>query len=161
MDKIEWHTERRKIRDLEPYESNPRFISKEQLRQLKRSLEKFDYCELIAIQPNNTIIAGHMRVKAMIQLGWGSDEIEVRVPNRMLTDEEAREYLIRSNRNTGEWDWDILGNEFNPADLHDWGFTPEDLHILIDEEEDEKQEEEKETCPSCGQKIRKKNGTAA
>lgn len=164
MSKITWRTEKRRINDLLPYKSNPRQISKEQLAQLKRSLEKFDYVELVAIQPDNTIIAGHMRVKAMLQLGWGKNEIEVRVPNQQLTDEEAREYLIRSNKNAGEWDYDILANEFELSDLHQWGFNAEDLEIFLEDEEptgeDDKGEGKK--CPECGQKIKKKkNGKKA
>src|SRR5690242_14120757 len=118
MEKISWHTEKRKVKDLIPFKSNPRQISKDQLSHLKKSLEKFDYCELVAIQPDNTIIAGHMRIKAMLQLGWGKQEIDVRVPNRQLEIEEAKEYLIRSNKNVGDWDYDILGNEWDPHDLH-------------------------------------------
>lgn len=155
-DKIHWHTEKRKIKDLVPFASNPRQISKDQLTQLKRSLEKFDYVELVAIQPDNTIISGHMRVKAMLQLGWGKQDIEVRVPNRQLTLEEAKEYLIRSNKNTGDWDYDILGNEWDVHDLHEWGFTPDDLGIFLETPQDEEEEREPEKCAACGQKIRKK-----
>lgn len=157
MEKITWHTEKRKVKDLIPFKSNPRQISKYQLSHLKKSLEKFDYCEIVAIQPDNTIIAGHMRIKAMLQLGWGKQEIEVRVPNRKLEIEEAKEYLIRSNKNSGEWDYDILGNEWDPHDLHEYGFTPEDLGIFMEKDlEDNGGEEEKPVCPSCGQKVRKK-----
>lgn len=127
MEPITWTSEPRKVKDLIPYKSNPRQISKDQLAQLKRSLEKFDYAELIAVQRDNTIIAGHMRVKAMMQLGWGDREILVRVPRRPLSEDEMREYLIRSNKNTGEWDWDILANEWDPHELHDWGFSSEEL----------------------------------
>lgn len=155
MGSISWHTEKRRIKDLVPFKSNPRQISKDQLAHLKHSLEKFDYCELVAIQPDNTIIAGHMRIKAMLQLGWGKNEIEVRVPNRQLSQEESKEYLIRSNRNTGEWDWDCLSSEFDLHDLHEWGFTAKDLEICIDSEKEENKEE-KEICSECGQKIRKK-----
>lgn len=156
MTKITWHTEKRRVKDLVPHPSNPRQISKEQLAHLKNSLEKFDYCELVAIQPDNGIIAGHMRVKALLQLGRGKDDIEVRVPNRQLTAEEAKEYLIRSNKNTGEWDWDCLGNEWDLNDLALWGFTAEDLGIFLEKEMKESEEEEQKTCEACGQKIKKK-----
>lgn len=127
MQKIIWHNEKRKIKDLIPYKGNPRQISKDQLRQLKRSIEKFDYVETVAIQPDNQIVAGHMRVKAMIQLGWKNQEIDVRVPSRQLTEEEMREYLIRSNKNTGSWDYETLANEWNIDDLFQWGFEESEL----------------------------------
>jgi hypothetical protein len=157
MEKITWHNEKRIVKSLIPYADNPRQIKKDQLAHLKRSLEKFDYAETVAIQPDNTIIAGHMRVKAMLQLGWGKHEIDVRVPSRQLSLEEMREYLIRSNKNKGEWDEDVLSNSFDLHDLAEWGFTADDLGILLEEEEEgEKEKPEEETCSSCGQKIRKK-----
>lgn len=125
--KIEWRTEKRKIKDLKAYKTNPRRMTKDQAEQLKKSLEKFNYVELIACQPDNRIIAGHMRVQVLKQLGKASDEIEVRVPSRILTEDEMREYLIRSNVNTGEWDWDELHNSWDPSDLMEWGFDIEEL----------------------------------
>jgi DNA modification methylase len=141
MDKITWNTEKRLVKDLKPYKNNPRQISKHQLEHLRKSLEKFDYCEIIAIQPDNTIIAGHMRIKAMQGLGWKNREIEVRVPSRQLTEEEMREYLIRSNKNTGDWDWDVLANEWDIIDLFECGFTQEDLGFLKEELNAEEKEE--------------------
>ena len=141
MDQIHWTTETRKVKDLVAYKDNPRQISKEQLAQLKQSLEKFDYAELIAVQPDGTIIAGHMRVKAMLQLGWGNREILVRVPTQALSIDDMREYLIRSNKNVGEWDWDILANSWDPEDLHDWGFTENDLDILINDTNEKEYDE--------------------
>ena len=66
---------------------------------------------------------GHQRLKILILLGRGEEEIEVRVANRELTDKEFQEYNIRSNRNLGSWDFDLLANAFDSADLVEWGFT--------------------------------------
>lgn len=154
---LTWSTQRRKVKDLIPYAPNPRKMTKEQSRQLLASIDKFDYVELIAIQPDNRIIAGHMRVKILKSKGWGNKEIEVRVPDRLLTDDEMKEYLIRSNKNTGEWDWDLLANDFDPEDLFAWGFTPEELTNDILDLSDEEEAEEPEKCAHCGQKLRKKS----
>ena len=137
---------------------NPRQISRDALAQLKQSLEKFDYVELVAIQPDNTILAGHMRIKALLQLGRGSDEIEVRMPNRFLDKDEAKEYIIRSNKNTGEWDFDTLSSNFDMHDLAAWGFTADDLGMFIDEgsDEDNKKDGDEDVCTACGQKIKQK-----
>lgn len=143
------------VKDLVPYADNPRQISKEQFEQLKRSIQKFDYVEPVVIQPDNTIIAGHMRVRAMMEMGWESTTISVRVPSRKLSEEEMREYLIRSNKNTGDWDLDHLANNFELSDLVEWGFTADDLDISLEPEDIEEKEEPK-TCNTCGQKIRKK-----
>lgn len=126
---IEWRTEKRLISDLKDHPKNPRCITKAQIEQLKKSLKKFNYVETVVINEDNTILAGHMRVKALKAMKRTKEEIDVRVPNRLLTAEEADEYLIRSNKNTGEWDWEILANEFETEKLFDWGFTEDELQF--------------------------------
>jgi hypothetical protein len=64
-----------------------------------------------------------MRIAILIELGRGDELIDVRVPNRQLGKKEADEYLLRSNKNTGEWDIDILGKSFNFDFLKEIGFT--------------------------------------
>ena len=156
MDKLTWKTETRKLSELKGYGKNPRQISKDQFQHLLNSIEKFDYVELVAIDTDNTIVAGHMRVKALKKLRKGSETIEVRVPSRKLTEDEFKEYLVRSNQNTGEFDYDILANEFNPLDLLQWGFTEQQLLGEAKEGQEIEstvKEEEKtslKTCPSCG-----------
>jgi 3'-phosphoadenosine 5'-phosphosulfate sulfotransferase (PAPS reductase)/FAD synthetase len=70
----------------------------------------------------------------MAMLGRGNEEIDVRVPDRLLTPEEVKEYCVRSNKNTGEWDFDILANEFELLDLVDWGFDEKDFQITLDDD---------------------------
>ncbi len=106
--KLVWHTEKRKIDDLLPYSKNPRTISEKQMSDLKKSLKKFNLVEIPAIDTDGKIIAGHQRVKGLQLLGRGKEEIEVRVPNRKLTQEEYDRYLITSNAVTGDWDFEKL-----------------------------------------------------
>jgi ParB-like chromosome segregation protein Spo0J len=133
MDKLTWQTERRKVNDLKNYYKNPRQISEFQFNHLKQSLDEFNYVELIAIDKDNTILAGHMRVRALKSLGRGDEEIEVRVPNRKLIDEEVEEYVIRSNKNTGDWDDDILADQWEVQILLGCGFTKKELGLEEDE----------------------------
>lgn len=158
MTDIYWTTETRLVKDLVPYQNNPRKMSKEQARQLIESIKKFNYVELVAVQPDNRIIAGHMRIRALMQLGKGKDSIEVRVPSRALTEDEMREYLIRSNKNQGDWDWDELSSAWGAEDLVAWGFTAEELvdNILFDGSAEPDEKEECEKCSACGQKLKKK-----
>jgi hypothetical protein len=128
MHDITWSTQKRDLKDLKDHSKNPRRISKSQMHQLKKSLSKFNYCELAAINLDNTILAGHMRIKALKSLKKKTP-IEVRVPSRLLSAEEAEEYLIRSNKNIGEWDFDMLANEFEVENLIDWGFLSTELGI--------------------------------
>ena len=133
---IKWHTEKRKIGELIPYENNPRQLSEKQYQDLKRSLSKFNLAEIPAINTDMKIIAGHQRLKVLSEI-YGKDyEIDVRVPNRELTKKEFEEYNIRSNKNSGEWDFDVLANEFDLGDLKEWGFDNIDLKMLDNDIED-------------------------
>lgn len=132
MSKLIWHTEWRKVNDLVPYHKNPRKLSKEQEAQLRQSLETFNLVEIPAIDTNNRLVAGHQRVYILKSLGRGEEQIEVRVPNRPLTESEFEQYNIRSNANTGDWDYDLLMSEFDAPLLKDWGL---DIGKLLHVEE--------------------------
>nr|WP_315245148.1 DNA modification methylase [uncultured Flavobacterium sp.] len=140
---LEWSTEKRKVKDLIPYEYNPRKLSEEKKQKLKDSLEKYNLAEIPAINTNDVIIAGHQRIIVLMEIGRGEDIIDVRVPNRELTDQEFKEYNIRSNVQIGEWDIDILNAVFNDVDLLSFGLNIDDIPLpdtmlpseLINEEE--------------------------
>lgn len=127
---LKWTTKKVKVKDLKPFEGNPRKMSKEQAQQLLDSLKKFNLAEIPAVNTDNTILAGNMRVQALKELGCTEEIIEVRMPNRKLNDDEAREYLIRSNKNTGEWDFDLLAN-FDESLLKDIGFDGIELGSIF------------------------------
>lgn len=124
---ISWVTVKKKVSDLKGYDNNPRKMSEAQFRELKSSIEKFNYVEILAVNTDNVIVAGHMRVKALIDLGRGKETIEVRIPNRKLNKKEFEEYLIRSNKTSGEWDFEKLESFFKVDDLKDWGFGENEL----------------------------------
>jgi len=75
-----WKTEQRLVKELIPYEYNPRFITAERKEKLIRSLEKFNLVEIPAINLDNKLIAGHQRVKVLLELNRGDEYIDVRVP---------------------------------------------------------------------------------
>lgn len=108
MQELAWKTEQRRVNDLLPQEVNPRLISDKQLRDLKKSLKKFNLVEIPAIDLDGTILAGHQRIKVLKLLGRGEEFIDVRIPNRKLTKEEADEYIIGSNALGGDWDFEKL-----------------------------------------------------
>lgn len=136
-DQITWVTEKRRVDDLIDNPKNPRTLSKKTHKELLDSFEKFGYCETVAINLDNMIIAGHQRTHIMKELGWGDREIEVRVPCRKLTQKEAESYLLISNKVTGDFDMDLLANEWEIDFLCENGFTLEELglgdDISIDE----------------------------
>lgn len=136
MEKLSWTTEKRKIDQLIGHQKNPRKISEIQMNQLKESIAKFNLVEIPAIDSDNTILAGHQRMKAMQLIGRGSEEIDVRVPSRKLTNEEREEYLLRSNKNSGDWDFELLA-EFDEALLAQVGFDSKEMDKIFKEEEED------------------------
>lgn len=124
---LEWKTESRRVGDLMKFPNNPRKMTEEQRERLKESLQRFNLVELPAITPHNTILAGNQRVAMLVLLGRSDDMIDVRVPNRELTEEEQREYVVRSNLNTGEWDWSLLEEFWAKEDLLAWGWPKMDM----------------------------------
>src|SRR3990167_5564836 len=130
MDKITWKTEKRKVSELIPFEFNPRVMSQKQVEDLRASIEKFNLAEIPAVNTDNKIIAGHQRLMIMKMLGRGDEEIDVRVPSRSLTSEEFKEYNLRSNKNTGAWNWDLLQG-FDRKMLRDVGFTADELSAKL------------------------------
>jgi DNA modification methylase len=131
--KIEWHTEHRIINSLIRYEKNPRTLSPVQLAGLQRSLKKFNVAELPCINTDGTLVAGNQRVLALSLLGRGDEEIEVRVPNRKLTEAEFKDYLLTSNRSGASWDWEKLARDFDLGELLNAGFDSMDLSNIFDD----------------------------
>lgn len=144
--KLEWRTEKRLVKDLLPYEKNPRTISDKQIEDLKKSLRKFNLVEIPAIDTDGKIIAGHQRIKVLQLLGRENEEIDVRVPNRKLSEKEYGQYLLTSNAVGGDWDFEKL-KSFDIEMLLDIGFSDDDLSQIWDdhlETEDDNFDAEKE-----------------
>lgn len=123
---LTWQTEKRTVDTLLPHKKTPRKISKEQADRLKQSLETYGLVEIPAVDLDGTILAGHQRIKVLQLLGRGTEQIDVRVPNRKLTEQEAETYLIGSNSIHGEWDFGLL-KDFEMDLLVDLGFDQKEL----------------------------------
>jgi DNA modification methylase len=124
MTSIVWQEKTVALKDLRPYERNPRRISKEAFNKLKQSIEQDGFHQRILCTPEFKVIGGHQRIKALKELGW--KDVQVLTPSRELTEDEYRRLLIRDNLQAGEWDMDELANAFTIEELKDWGF-PENL----------------------------------
>ena len=124
--------EKIQINKLKPATYNPRQISTKQYKDLKSSVEKFGLVDPIITNKDFTIIGGHQRYKICKELKH--KEIDCVVLD--LSKEEERELNIRLNKNTGDFDMDILANEFDIDELVDWGFKHIDLDINIDKLDD-------------------------
>mgnify|MGYP003402574585 FL=1 len=122
MDKLKWETKKVKVSDLVQLDINPRKITDEKKQRLVDSLDKFNLVEIPAVNTNNVIIGGNQRITALLLAGRGEEEIDVRFPNRELTELEVKEYAIISNTHAGEFDFDILDLDFSDIDLEEIGF---------------------------------------
>jgi site-specific DNA-methyltransferase (adenine-specific) len=126
--------EKVKIHDLNPAEYNPRKMTTKQYEDLKKSLEKFGCVDPIIINSDNTIVGGHQRVRIMVELGAK----QVPVVRVNLSKEDEKELNVRLNKNTGEFDFDIMADNFDIEDLLEWGFKHIDLGLNIDKIEEDK-----------------------
>ena len=120
--------EKVKIIELNPAEYNPRRMTNKQYEDLKNSLEKFGLVDPIIINSDNTVVGGHQRLRIMRELG-AEYVPTVRVN---LSKEDEKELNIRLNKNTGEFDLDVLANNFEVEELKDWGFKDVELGFNID-----------------------------
>lgn len=127
--KLSWHSEKRKLSELIPSEYNPRKATEKQAKDLSKSLEKFDLADPIIINTDNHVVGGHFRLRILKDKGEDI-EVDVRVPNRKLTDKEERELNIRLNKNTGQFDYELLAN-FNEELLLDTGFESVELDKIF------------------------------
>jgi len=129
MEPIKWTTEKRRAGGLVPWDRNPRTMTQKQAEQLEESLQRFGLADPIIINTDNTIIGGHMRDRILLLMEeYGPNaEVDVRVPDRELTEDEVAELNVRLNKSGGTWDMDALANEFDLNDLMDWGFEDWEL----------------------------------
>lgn len=140
---MKWTIKEVKISDLKEYDKNPRKIKKEQLDKLTAHINEDGYHQRIIVNTDYTIIGGHQRKKALLQAGYKpSDVIEVLMPEWTLQQQELDRINVRDNLNFGEFDFDILQEQFNLEELEEFGFDKEFLETLepviipsIDEDE--------------------------
>ena len=110
-----------KITDIQSNVSNPRIIKDHKFKKLVQSIKDFpQMLELrpIVIDENNIILGGNMRHKACIEAGL--KEVPVKIA-KGLTVEQKQEFIIKDNVGFGEWDWAMLGNEWNTIQITEWG----------------------------------------
>ena len=128
MSKITWTNEVRKLGDLTPWPINPRQINKTEAARLSQSLDEFAQVETIAIGPGDEVYNGHQRLNVWMSEYGPEYEVDVRVASRELSEDERKKLTVFLHKGaTGEWDFDLLANNFEVDDLMDWGFEDYEL----------------------------------
>ena len=132
MKRITWKIEKRKLKDLKPHPKNPREFTQKGMKDLENSINSIGFMQPININQDCTILSGHGRALKLKEMG--ETEVDVYVPDRMLTPKQEDEVLVRANANTaGQWDWDLLANNFELEEINDWGLEVPDMNIEAEE----------------------------
>lgn len=121
---------------IRPNPNNPRIIKKDKFDKLVKSIKQFP--EMLEARPlilnkDNIVLGGNMRLKALQKAGI----TDVPVIHVDWDADKESEFIIKDNLSYGEWDYDIIANEWDVIKLDDWGFDlPVDLENELDELED-------------------------
>ncbi len=160
------------IKDIKPNPDNPRTIRDDNFKKLVKSIKEFP--EMLDARPlvlnkEHIILGGNMRYKAAKEAGL--TELPVKIVD--WPENKQREFIIKDNVSGGDWDWDILANEWDTDLLDDWGLElPDSIKEPDEVEEDEAPEVSSEPpvsklgeiyqlgrwvyCPTCKVKHRLK-----
>jgi ParB-like chromosome segregation protein Spo0J len=122
-----------KLSDIKLNPNNPRLIKDDKFTKLVQSIK--DFPEMLDIRPivvnsDMVILGGNMRFKACKEAGL--KEVPIIIADS-LTEEQQREFLIKDNVSGGEWDFEMLANEWDNEQLEEWGLDLLGFDIDADE----------------------------
>jgi hypothetical protein len=124
--------EKLKISEVKTNPKNPRLIKDDKFKKLVKSIQDFpQMLELrpIVVDENNIVLGGNMRLKACKEAGL-KEVFIVKADN--LTEQQKDEFIVKDNVGFGEWDWDILANEWDADKLDDWGLDIPNYSLGLD-----------------------------
>jgi hypothetical protein len=121
-----------KTKDIIANENNPRVIKDDKFRKLVQSIK--DFPQMLNLRPivvndEMVVLGGNMRLRAVQEVGL--KEVAI-IKASDLTEEQQKEFIIKDNVGFGEWDWDVLANEWEPELLSEWGldvWQPSDVSL--------------------------------
>ena len=123
-----------KLSEVKVNPNNPRLIKDDKFKKLVQSIK--DFPEMLNIRPivvnqDMIILGGNMRYKACKEAGLK----EIPIIKTDLTEDQQREFLIKDNTSGGEWDWEVLANEWDNEQLEAWGLDLPELKAIDKSEE--------------------------
>jgi ParB-like chromosome segregation protein Spo0J len=110
-----------KIQEVKLNPNNPRLIKDDKFAKLVKSIQELP--QMLEIRPivvnaDMVVLGGNMRLKACKEAGL--KEVPIIIADN-LNEEQQREFLIKDNVSGGEWDFEMLANEWDVEKLEDWG----------------------------------------
>lgn len=116
-----------KLSDLKPHPDNPRIIKDVKFKKLVESITKFP--KMMTLRPlivdeKNIIFGGNQRYQALVDIGHESIPDEWVRKMVKFTPAEKREFMIKDNISSGDWEWEELQMDFKVDELVDWGMDP-------------------------------------
>ena len=110
-----------KISKVKGNPNNPRIIKNDKFKKLVTSIKEFP--EMLKLRPivvdeDMIVLGGNMRLKASKDAGLKEVWIEIA---EGLTEDQKKEFIVKDNVGFGEWDWAMLGNEWNTIKITEWG----------------------------------------
>jgi ParB-like chromosome segregation protein Spo0J len=125
-------TEKLPISKIKRNPNNPRIIKDDKFAKLVTSIKEFP--QMLEIRPivvndDMIVLGGNMRLKACQEAGL--KEIPV-IKASNLTEEQQREFIIKDNVGFGEWDWDMMANEWDAELLNEWGLNVPQFEAQVD-----------------------------
>jgi len=119
------------IGELKPNPNNPRIIKDDKFKKLVQSIK--DLPEMAEVRPvvvntDMVVLGGNMRLKAMREAGWKEVPIEV----VDWDEDKQRQFIIKDNVSGGEWDWEMLANQWDAEELQDWGLDVWKAPVEVD-----------------------------
>jgi hypothetical protein len=126
-----------KISEIKSNPNNPRLIKDDKFHKLVKSIQEFP--KMLDIRPivvnaDMIVLGGNMRLKACKEAGL--KEVPVIFADS-LTEEQQKEFIIKDNVGFGEWDWDMIANEWDVEQLEEWGLDVPDFENNIEENDNE------------------------
>jgi DNA modification methylase len=126
------------IKQVKSNPNNPRIIKDAKFKKLVQSIKEFpEMLELrpIVVDKDYVVLGGNMRLKACVAAGL--TEVPILIADN-LSQEQQEEFIIKDNVGFGEWDWDLLANEWDEDLLQEWGLDlPFDNTPVLEAEEDD------------------------
>jgi len=117
--------------------NNPRVIKDDKFKKLVQSIKELpEMAEVrpVVVNTDMVVLGGNMRLKAMREAGW--KDVPIQVVD--WDEDKQRQFIIKDNVSGGEWDWEMLANEWDADELQEWGLDLPDMQVKeLEAEEDD------------------------